>query len=298
MTKVCTQAGLRSSDRRLFRPDKKPEMVDWLGDGLRPGEVDGLRGGVGKRDFDRDLRLPRPISNSYGETLDFLRPCFLARFSFSSSSISTSCISAETPSSGLMAMPSRRRRAPKIRKRPAARKFVMRFGMRVGTAWPRTADKTVMVISALKAAENTTRRSCFIAMSAATRNVLSPTSEKRIMVRERTKEWKGRIMPSCSSATGVLPGLVPLVTSRWSLFAESGRGGDLSCVLPGRSSGFYEPTMLASFYHDGVDLIGPGAYIKSCHFFHRLGIRLALLFGLILLGVLVTADDLVLLAMR
>ena len=44
---------------------------------------------------------------------------------------------------------------------------------------------------AAKAAEKTIRRGCFIAISAAIRNVLSPISEKIIIVRERTKECSG-----------------------------------------------------------------------------------------------------------
>lgn len=48
-----------------------------------------------------------------------------------------------------------------------------------------------MAISAVKAAEKTTSRGCFMAMSAAIRNVLSPISEKMIMVSERTKECRG-----------------------------------------------------------------------------------------------------------
>lgn len=57
--------------------------------------------------------------------------------------------------------------------------------MSVGTAWPRTAERTVMTRSAERAAEKTRRRSCFMAMRAAIRKVLSPISEKRIIVRER-----------------------------------------------------------------------------------------------------------------
>lgn len=63
--------------------------------------------------------------------------------------------------------------------------------MSVGTVWPRTAESIVMAMSALNAAENTTSLGCFMAMSAAMRNVLSPISEKMIIVRERTKEWSG-----------------------------------------------------------------------------------------------------------
>ncbi len=183
ITNVWTQAGLSSSEKRLLRPERNPTMPPGRGDGLRPsGELDGLRCGAANRDLVRGLRLPRPISRAYGETPEPLRPSFRARFSFSSSSISTSCISADTPSSGLMARPSRSKRAPKIRNRTAARKVVRRLGIRVGTACPRTAERMVMAMRALRAAENTTRRSCFMAMSAATRKVLSPISEKMIMV--------------------------------------------------------------------------------------------------------------------
>jgi hypothetical protein len=69
--------------------------------------------------------------------------------------------------------------------------LVNRFGINVGTAWPRTADRIVIAINAEKAAEKTRSLSCFIAMRAAIKNVLSPISEKRIMVSERTYEWKG-----------------------------------------------------------------------------------------------------------
>ena len=61
----------------------------------------------------------------------------------------------------------------------------------MGTAWPRTADRIVMAIRAEKAAEKTRRRGCFIAIRAAIRKVLSPISEKIIMVRDRMKEWRG-----------------------------------------------------------------------------------------------------------
>ena len=63
-----------------------------------------------------------------------------------------------------------------------------RFGMSVGTAWPRIAERMVMQMRADNAAVKTTRRGCFIAMRAAIRKVLSPISEKIIIVRERRKE--------------------------------------------------------------------------------------------------------------
>lgn len=44
---------------------------------------------------------------------------------------------------------------------------------------------------AVKAAEKTSSRGCFIAINAAIRKVLSPTSEKMIMVKERRNECRG-----------------------------------------------------------------------------------------------------------
>lgn len=65
------------------------------------------------------------------------------------------------------------------------------LGMRVGTAWPSKAERTVMVTSAEKAAVKTSILSWRMAMSAATRKVLSPISEKSIMVKERRRECMG-----------------------------------------------------------------------------------------------------------
>lgn len=48
-----------------------------------------------------------------------------------------------------------------------------------------------MVTRAANAAEKTTMRGWRMAMRAAIRNVLSPTSEKRIIERDRTKECNG-----------------------------------------------------------------------------------------------------------
>ena len=45
-----------------------------------------------------------------------------------------------------------------------------------------------MAMRAVKAAENTRKRGCFMAMRAAIKNVLSPISENMIMVKERAKE--------------------------------------------------------------------------------------------------------------
>ena len=69
----------------------------------------------------------------------------------------------------------------------------MCLGIRVGTAWPSMAERTVMAIKAEKAAVKTRRRSCRIAIRQATRKVLSPISEKRIMVKARKREWRGEI---------------------------------------------------------------------------------------------------------
>jgi hypothetical protein len=59
------------------------------------------------------------------------------------------------------------------------------------------------------------------------------------MVRERKKEWRGWRSPSASASADIPEDFDPSDTSRWSLFAEFGSGGDLSSVLSGRSPGFY-----------------------------------------------------------
>lgn len=75
----------------------------------------------------------------------------------------------------------------------------------MGTAWPRTADKIDITIKDANAAVNTTTRGCFIAMRAAMRNVLSPISENRIMIKERVKECHGElIVPDISSSSSSL----------------------------------------------------------------------------------------------
>jgi hypothetical protein len=77
-----------------------------------------------------------------------------------------------------------------------------------------------MTIRAEKAAEKTRRRGCRIAMRAATRKVLSPISEKMIMVKESMKEWKGWMTPLGSSLSGVEP--VP-----GDVFGDVSRGSSL-----------------------------------------------------------------------
>ena len=66
--------------------------------------------------------------------------------------------------------------------------LVKRFGMRVGTAWPSTAERMVIVKRAEAAAVKTTMRGCFMAIRAAIKKVLSPISEKMIMVKARANE--------------------------------------------------------------------------------------------------------------
>ena len=191
MTNVCTQAGLNRSENRLWIPANAPDMPEPLcGDGERDsGDEGGETGGAGSLEFDRDFLDPiRPDSSMYGVIEDRRRPNFRASSSFSSSSSSTSFISSLTPASGLMVYPSLSILAPNIRNSPAARKLVRRLGMRAGTAWPKMADRTVMGARAENAAENTKRRSYFMAMRAAIRKVLSPISENRIIVKERIYE--------------------------------------------------------------------------------------------------------------
>jgi hypothetical protein len=105
-----------------------------------------------------------------------------------------------------------------------------------------TAERTVMTIRAEKAAEKTRRRGCRIAMRAATRKVLSPISEKMIIVKDRIKEWNGWMTPLLTSSSGVIEvGVFGLVTvSSGSLFVrEPGTGWGMSWGLLGRSVGFY-----------------------------------------------------------
>lgn len=160
-----------------------------MGEGGREGDVDGLRAGAGSADDDERTRRARPDSSRYGDMLLLERRLYRRiSCSFSSSSISTSFISSPTPSSGDMARPSRKSLTPKTRNRIAAAKLVNRFGKSVGTAWPKRADRTVMKPKAASAAVKTTVRSCLMAISAAIRKVLSPISEKMIMVNESMKE--------------------------------------------------------------------------------------------------------------
>ena len=190
--KVCTHAGLSRREKRLWIPCKNPlsgplELMD--GDGLREsGDAGGESGGAGRRVWDRVFR---PDSSMYGDMEERRLPSFRASSSFSSSSISTSRISWLTPCDGGIAYPSRSILAPKTKKSTAASRFVKRFGINVGTACPSTALRMVMARRAVRAAEKTTNRGCFIAIKAAIRNVLSPISENMIIVRESTKECSG-----------------------------------------------------------------------------------------------------------
>ena len=80
-----------------------------------------------------------------------------------------------------------------------------------------------------------------MAIRAATRKVLSPISEKMIMVKESTKEWKGWITPAASSSDMLEVGGLVLgaVSSGSALESEPGTGcGRSSCGVTGRSVGF------------------------------------------------------------
>ena len=83
---------------------------------------------------------------------------------------------------------------------------------------------------AVKAAEKTTSRGCFIAISAAMRNVLSPISENMIIVRESTKECKGCIIEAGAAVSDGKEGVKGcLRMARGSLFeADSGTGCGMS----------------------------------------------------------------------
>ena len=189
MMNVCTHAGLSSNEKRLLSPPNALDRDDPLGDGERSGEVEGLRAGAGSLELDLERRTPRPPSSAYGEIDDLRCPFFdRASCSFSSSSCSTSRISSPTPSFGLIARPSLISLKPKTRNKAAAAKCVKRSERRAGTACPRTAESTVITMSAEKAAEKTSSRGSRMAINAATRNVLSPISEKIIIVNASMKE--------------------------------------------------------------------------------------------------------------
>ena len=97
---VCTHAGLNSSENKLLTPARALETDELLlGLGLREFDDDGGEsGGAGSRDSERVLRvLMRPDSSMYGVREERLRPILRASSSFSSSSISTSFISSDTP---------------------------------------------------------------------------------------------------------------------------------------------------------------------------------------------------------
>jgi hypothetical protein len=95
-----------------------------------------------------------------------------------------------------------------------------------------------MAMRAEKAAVKTTVRGCRMAMSAATKKVLSPISENIIMVKDRTNEWNGCITPlGSSSESGIVFG--GDVSSGSSLSEEGGTGWGISCGESGRSVGFY-----------------------------------------------------------
>lgn len=101
--------------------------------------------------------------------------------------------------------------------------------MSVGTAWPSTAERIVIAIRAVKAAENTTSRGCFIAMRAAIRKVLSPISENMIIVRERTKECNGCMIDAGAAVKEGKDGGKSFFIARGSLLeADSGTGCGIS----------------------------------------------------------------------
>lgn len=229
MMNVCTHAGLSSKPNRFPSPDialRKPALLLGLGL-LESGEEGGESGGAGSRVFDLVFLPPtaRPASRLYGVRELRRRPAFRASSSFSSSSISTSFISSLTPCSLGIAYPSFNIFAPNIRNNAAAAQFVMRFGISVGTACPSTAERMVMRKSAEKAAVKTRMRGFFMAMSAAMRKVLSPISEKIIIVRLSKKEWRGWIKESGAEARRGMEGVKGARIARGSDFVtDLGRG--------------------------------------------------------------------------
>jgi hypothetical protein len=129
---------------------------------------------------------------------------------------------------------------PKTRNSAAAAKWVKRSETNEGTVWPRRAERTVMTMSAEKAAEKTSSRGCRMAIKAATRNVLSPISEKMIMVKESRNEWNGCITPPASSPGRFEAGVFGfgVVVNGFLSDSESGLGWGMLCGLSGRLVGF------------------------------------------------------------
>jgi hypothetical protein len=109
-----------------------------------------------------------------------------------------------------------------------------------GTEWPRRAERTVMTMSAEKAAENTSSRGCRMAIRAATRNVLSPISEKMIMVNESINEWNGCMTPPASSPGRFEAGVFDfgVVVNGFLSDSASGLGCGMLCGLSGILVGF------------------------------------------------------------
>ena len=227
MTKVCTHAGDSSREQRLLTPAIALLSAEGR-DGLESRDEEGLSGGEGRRDsvFLRP-GIPRPASKAYGDMAEERLRCRLIRLacwcSFSSSSISTSFISSLTPSLGDILRASNSILTPKTKNKPAAANFVSVSGMSVGTAWPRTAERTVMVIRAENAAVKTTTLGWRMAMSAATRKVLSPISEKMIIVKESTRECMGEMTAGSCSST--LLGICRLSEERMLSLGEDGFSG-------------------------------------------------------------------------
>jgi hypothetical protein len=79
-----------------------------------------------------------------------------------------------------------------------------------------------------------------MAISAATRKVLSPISEKMIMVKESMKEWKGCMTPLASSSGRFEAGVFGFVIASNGSFSdsESGLGCGMLCGVSGRLVGF------------------------------------------------------------
>ena len=79
-----------------------------------------------------------------------------------------------------------------------------------------------MAMRAVKAAEKTTNLGCFIAIRAAMRNVLSPISEKMIIVRERTKECNGCMIDAGADVSIGIEGVKGLRIASGSLLETVG----------------------------------------------------------------------------
>ena len=155
----------------------------------------------------------------------------------------------------------------------------------------------VMAMSAVKAAENTTKRGCFIAINAAMRKVLSPISEKMIIVRERTKECNGWMIEAGAEVSMGIDGVKGFRIASGSLLATvGGTGRGISCGFSGRSAGFCNWTISKWYLHYYTRL--EYSYLKPSKFLWLLLLFRLRLFALLCIFFRISVSYGLLFAMR